>query len=238
MILSLNFLRDYIDIDKDIDIKELAEKMTSLGNEYDFAGNLLGGDKLVIGEVIECEDHPDSDHLHVCKVNIGDEILQIVCGAKNVRKGLKVIVALVGCKLPEIEIKKSTIRGVDSCGMLCSMLELGLDSKFADDVDKVGIHELPEDAPVGKNPLEYMGFDDKIIDFELTSNRGDLLSVLGMAYEVASVYGNEVKLPNMSYNESGNDINNDFKVNINTENCKLFLAKKVSNVNIHESNQQ
>nr|MBB1522000.1 phenylalanine--tRNA ligase subunit beta [Clostridiales bacterium] len=238
MILSLNFLRDYIDIDKDIDIKELAEKMTSLGNEYDFAGNLLGGDKLVIGEVIECENHPDSDHLHVCKVNIGDEILQIVCGAKNVRKGLKVIVALVGCKLPEIEIKKSTIRGVDSCGMLCSMLELGLDSKFADDVDKVGIHELPEDAPVGNNPLEYMGFDDKIIDFELTSNRGDLLSVLGMAYEVASVYGNEVKLPNMNYDESGNDINDDFKVNINTDNCKLFLAKRVNNVNIHESNQK
>ena len=238
MLLSLNFLRDYIDIDKDIDIKELAEKMTSLGNEYDFAGNLLGGDKLVIGEVIECEGHPDSDHLHVCKVNIGDEILQIVCGAKNVRKGLKVIVALVGCKLPEIEIKKSTIRGVDSCGMLCSMLELGLDSKFADDVDKVGIHELPEDAPVGKNPLEYMGFDDKIIDFELTSNRGDLLSVLGMAYEVASIYGNEVKLPNMNYDESGNDINDDFKVNINTDNCKLFLAKRVNNVNIHESNQK
>jgi len=237
MILSLNFLRDYIDIDKNIDIKELAEKMTSLGNEYDFAGNLLGGDKLIIGEVIECEDHPDSDHLHVCKVNIGDEILQIVCGAKNVRKGLKVIVALVGCKLPEIEIKQSTIRGVDSCGMLCSMLELGLDSKFADEVDKVGIHELPVDAPVGENPLKYMEFDDKIIDFELTSNRGDLLSVLGMAYEVASVYGNEVKLPNMNYDESGNDINDDFKVNVNTDNCKLFLAKRVNNVNIHESNQ-
>ena len=237
MLLSLNFLRDYIDLDKNIDIKELAEKMTSLGNEYDFAGNLLGGDKLIIGEVLECEDHPDSDHLHVCKVNIGDEILQIVCGAKNVRKGLKVIVALVGCKLPEIEIKQSTIRGVDSCGMLCSMLELGLDFKFADEVDKVGIHELPADAPVGENPLEYMGFDDKIIDFELTSNRGDLLSVLGMAYEVASVYGNEVKLPNMNYDESGNDINDGFKVNINTENCKLFLAKRVNNVNIHESNQ-
>ena len=238
MLLSLNFLRDYIDLDKNIDIKELAEKMTSLGNEYDFVGNLLGGDKLIIGEVLECDNHPDSDHLHVCKVNIGSEILQIVCGAKNVRKGLKVIVALEGCKLPEIEIKKSTIRGVNSCGMMCSMLELGLDSKFADEVDKTGIHELPVDAPVGMNPLEYMGFDDKIIDFELTSNRGDLLSILGMAYEVASIYGNKVKLPDMSYDEFGNDLNDSFKLNIDTDDCKLFLAKRVNNINVCESNQE
>lgn len=237
MILSLNFLRDYIDLDKNIDVKELAEKMTSLGNEYDFAGNLLGGDKLVIGEVLECENHPDSDHLHVCKVNVGNDVLQIVCGAKNVRKGLKVIVALVGCKLPEVEIKKSTIRGIESCGMLCSMLELGLDLKFVDEIDKVGIHELPIDAPVGENPIEYMGFDDKIIDFELTANRGDLLSILGMAYEVSAIYGGKVKLPDISFVESGNDINDSLKVNVNTDNCKLFLARRVNNVKIGESSK-
>ena len=94
MILSTNFLNDYIDV-KDIDVKELADKMTSMGNEYDSAGKFIDTDKLVIGEILECEAHPDSDHLHVCKVNIGTDTLQIVCGAPNARKGIKVIVATI-----------------------------------------------------------------------------------------------------------------------------------------------
>ena len=232
MLLSLNFLRDYLDIDEDIDVKELAEKMTGVGNEYDSAEKLINATNLVIGKVKECEIHPDSDHLHVCQVDIGNKTLQIVCGAPNVRKGLKVIVALNGAKLPGGEIKKSVIRGVESNGMLCSIAELGLDNKFLKEEDKAGIHELPEDAPIGEEPIKYMGLDDGVIDFELTANRGDLLSILGMAYEVGAIYDKKVKEIDLSHKES-DELK--FDLNINTENCKLFLARKVMNVKIQES---
>ena len=99
MKLSTNFVKDYVDIE--VDVKTLAEDMTRVGNEYDSAGKLIDATKLVIGEIIECTDHPDSDHLHLCKVNIGTEVLNIVCGAPNARKGIKVIVALDGAELPE-----------------------------------------------------------------------------------------------------------------------------------------
>ena len=181
MILSTNFLKDYLDIDFDTDEKlhELAENMTKVGNEYDSEGKFLSATNLVIGEVKECVMHPDSDHLHVCKVNTGTDIRQIVCGAPNVREGLKVIVALPGAKLPGgVTINKSMKRGVESDGMLCSMAELGLDSKFQKPEDKEGIHELPKDAPIGEEPIKYMQMDDGVIDFDLTANRGDLLSIL------------------------------------------------------------
>ena len=234
MKLSTNFLKDYVDIDinSEEDIYNLAEDMTKVGNEYDSQGKLINATNLVIGEVLECEMHPDSDHLHVCKVNVGKETLQIVCGAPNVRAGLKVIVALNGAKLPGGEIKKSTIRGVESNGMLCSLAELGLESKFLREEDKAGIHELPQDAIVGEDPIAYLKMNDGVIDFELTSNRGDLLSILGMAYEVGAIYNKKVKPIDIIHNETGKL---DFKLNIQTENCKLFLAKKVENVKIEES---
>lgn len=238
MKLSTNFLKDYLDIDFKANEKlnELAEKMTKVGNEYDSAEKLINATNLVIGEVLECEMHPDSDHLHVCKVNDGTGTRQIVCGAPNVRKGLKVIVALPGAKLPGgITISKSMKRGVESNGMLCSIAELGLDSKFLKPEDKEGIHELPADAPVGEDPIAYMQMDDGVIDFDLTANRGDLLSVLGMAYEIGAIYDQKVKAPDLSHGQNNQDINNSFKVNVKTENCTMFLAKKVENVQIAES---
>lgn len=234
MKLSTNFVKDYIDID--VDVKTLAEDMTSVGNEYDSAEKLINATKLIIGEVTECEMHPDSDHLHVCKVNIGEETLNIVCGAPNVRKGLKVIVAQVGAELPgDFKIKKGMIRGIESNGMLCSMQELGLESKFLTEADKNGIHELPDTAPVGKDPIEFLKLNDEVIDFELTANRGDLLSILGMAYEIGAIYDKPVKDIDVSYKENNEDINNTFKLNILTDNCTLFLSKKVKNVTIKES---
>lgn len=237
MKLSTNFLKDYLDIDINLkeDVKKLAEDMTKVGNEYDSEGMLIEATNLVIGEVLECEMHPDSDHLHVCKVNTGKETLQIVCGAPNVRKGLKVIVALPGAKLPGGEIKKSAIRGQESNGMLCSIAELGIESKFLKEEDKAGIHELDNDAPVGGDPIEYMHMKDGVIDFELTANRGDLLSVLGMAYEVGAIYDKKVKPIDLTHKDNGKL---DFKLNIATDNCTLFLAKKVENVKIHESNPE
>ena len=233
MKLSKNFLKEYIDID--VDIKTLAEDMTRIGNEYDSATKLINATKLVIGEVVECEDHPDSDHLHLCKVNIGTEELGIVCGAPNARKGIKVIVAQDGAELPEKTIKKGTIRGQESNGMLCSLAELGIESKFLKQEDKDGIAELGEDAIPGEDPIKYLGLDDEVIDFELTANRGDLLSILGMAYEVGAIYDKPVKEVEIAHKETGEDINKNFIAEVKTENCKKLLIKKVENVKIKES---
>lgn len=235
MKLSTNFVKDYVDIPENIDVNQLAEDMTRVGNEYDSAEKLINATNLTIGKVKTCEMHPDSNHLHVCTVDIGNEILDIVCGAPNVRAGLKVIVALPGAELPGGTIKKGVIRGVESNGMLCSMAELGLDSKFLTEADKNGIHELPENAPIGEDPIKFLGLDDEVIDFELTANRGDLLSILGMAYEIGAIYDKPVKPIDLSYKEQGEDINNQFKIDIQTPNCSIFLAKKVENVTIKES---
>ena len=209
--------------------------MTKVGNEYDSAQPLINANGLVIGEVMECTMHPDSDHLHLCKVNIGDRVLQIVCGAPNVRKGLKVIVAMPGAELPEKTIKKGMIRGQESNGMLCSIAELGLESKFLKPEDKDGIHELPSDAPVGEDPIKYMQMDDGVIDFDLTANRGDLLSILGMAYEIGAIYDKKVKDVDLSHGHTDKNVNDDFKLKIDTDNCTMFLAKEVRNVKIKES---
>ena len=236
MRLSLNFVKDYVDIDENIDVKELAEKMTAVGNEYDEATSLVNATNLVVGEVLTCQMHPDSDHLHLCEVNIGEEVLNIVCGAPNVRTGLKVIVAKVGAELPGgVKIKKGLIRGQESNGMLCSLYEIGIDKKYLSEQEKNGICELPSNAKPGDDPIKVLGLDDKIIDFELTANRGDLLSILGMAYEISSIYNKEVRVPDLKHNEIEEDVNNEFNLNIETENCSLFLAKKVKDIVIKES---
>ena len=119
--------------------------------------------------------------------------------------------------------------------MLCALYEIGIDKKFLSEADKNGIHELPADAPVGEDPIKYMGLDDSVIDFELTANRGDLLSILGMAYELGAIYDKKVKPVEYGYKENGEDVNKEFSVQVNTENCRLFLAKKAKNVTIKES---
>ena len=236
MKLSTNFVKEYIDIPENIDIKQLAEDMTKVGNEYDSAQKLINVTNVTIGQVKTCQMHPDSDHLHICTVDVGNEILDIVCGAPNVREGLKVIVALPGAELPGgITIKRGVIRGVESNGMLCSMAELGLESKFLTEADKNGIHELPEDAPIGGDPIKFLKLDDEVIDFELTANRADLLSILGMAYEIGAIYDKEVKPIDLSYQEQKEDINSKFTVDVQTPNCSIFLAKKAQNITIKES---
>ena len=235
MLLSKKFVSDYIDLPEELSIKQIADDMTSIGNEYDSAGPLINCTNLIVGKVLECVNHPDSDHLHVCKVDIGSEVLNIVCGAPNVREGIKVIVALPGAILPGGEIKKGVIRGVESNGMLCSIKELGLDNKFLEPKDIEGIHELPLDIKVGTDPIKALELDDEVIDFELTSNRGDLLSILGMAYELGAIYKKDVKDIDLTYKENKENIKDEFKIEIKTTDCPLFLAKKVKNVVIKES---
>lgn len=234
MKLSKKFVNEYTNLNN-VDIHNLADGMLKLGNEYDSITKLASGTNLTIGEVISCENHPESDHLHICKVDIGKEVLNIICGAPNVRAGIKVIVALDGSVLPGGTIKKSTILGYESNGMICSLLELGVESKYLKEEDIKGIHELPEEACIGEDPIKYLELDDIIIDFELTSNRADELSMLGLAYECAVITGEKVKLPDLSYKVTKENIKDKLTLKVETPNVSTFLIKRVDNIKIEES---
>lgn len=234
MRLSYNWLKQYVDL-TGVTPEELANKMTVAGLEVEGLEKLASGTKLVIGEVMECWDHPDSDHLHVTKTNVGDEVLQIVCGAPNCRTGLKVIVALNGCVLPGGEIKKSTIRGQESNGMLCSLLELGVDKKSLTEYQMAGIEELPADAPVGEtNVLGYLGLDDTVLEVGLTPNRADCYSMWNMAKEVGAILNRKVTWPD--YEGASNvGTKGTFKVASTTAKCPYFLGKVVNHVKVGPS---
>lgn len=234
MRLSKKFVSDYTNLDK-LDFMDYANSMLKLGNEYESVSDLVNVSNLVIGKVIECKMHPESDHLHVCKVDIGKEVLNIVCGAPNMREGINVIVALDGAVLPNGTIKKTTILGYESNGMCCSLEELGIDKKFLTEDDIKGIHELPSDAKVGEDPIKYLELDDKIIDFELTANRGDLLSMLGLAYESAAITGETVTLPDLDYKEIKDNIKDTLELKVNTKDVYTFLVKRVNDIEIKES---
>ena len=234
MKLSKKFVNDYTNLNN-IDFKELADSMLKMGNEYDDIYPLVYGDKLTIGEITSVTMHPKSDHLHLCKVNIGDETLNIVCGAPNVREGIKVIVALDGCVLKDGTIKKSTILGEESNGMICALFELGIDKKYLREEQINGIEILPDDAKIGDDPVKYLKLDDEIIDFELTANRADELSVLGLAYECATITGEKVKLPDLTYKTIKEKVNDKIKLSVDTENAFTFLIKRVNDIEIKES---
>ncbi len=232
--ISLNWVGDYIDI-KDQDVYELANKITRAGiNIESVISHHIDG--LVIGQIKSVDLHPDSDHLHVCKVDIGNEELQIVCGAPNVREGLKVIVATIGTKLPEnFEIKKSKIRGVESCGMMCALFELGLEEKTEDNYNK-GICELDDDAPIGADPLNYLGLDDTLYDLDIHKHRNnDCYYHIGFAYEIACIINRKVKLPLLNFKTIKDNISDNFKLSIDTKKCSYYMAREVRNVKIGES---
>ena len=233
--ISLEWVKDYIDI-SDQDLSELAVKITEAGiNVEKVITNHI--DNLVIGKVVSCVDHPDSDHLHLCKVDVGnDSLQQIVCGAPNVREGLKVIVALPGAVLPgEFTIKASTIRGVESNGMICALYELGLEEK-TDETYAKGIEELNSDAPIGKDPLVYLGLEDTLYELDIHKHRNnDCYYHLGFAYEISAILNRKVKLPDLSYKEDKDNVNNHFNLEVKTTKCPYYLAKMVTNVEIKES---
>ena len=232
--ISLNWVKDYIDL-TGMDLKELAVKVTKAGiNVEKVVTNKI--DNLTIGEVVECVDHPDSDHLHVCQVNIGDKVTQIVCGAPNVRKGLKVIVALPGAELPgDFVIKASKIRGEESNGMICALYELGLEEETEENYNR-GIEELPSDAPVGTDPLLYLGLDDTLYELDVHKHRNnDCYYHIGFAYEIAAILNKKVTLPEASFTEISDNINNHFSLSVDTDKCPYYMAKMVTDIEIKES---
>ncbi|GAB1054528.1 MAG: phenylalanine--tRNA ligase subunit beta [Shewanella algae] len=226
MKFSESWLREWVNpaISRD----ELTHQITMAGLEVDdviaVAGDFSG---VVVGEVVECGQHPDADKLKVTKVNVGsEELLDIVCGAPNCRQGLKVAVAVVGAVLPgDFKIKKAKLRGQPSHGMLCSYGELGIE------IESDGIIELPLDAPIGTDIREYLQLNDVIIDVDLTANRADCLGMVGLAREVGVL--NRLNVTEPSW-EAAN-VSSERRVEIdvaNPEACPRYLGRVVSNVNV------
>ena len=233
--ISMNWVKDYLDLNGE-DLVKVADDVTKAGiNVEAVITNHI--DNLVVGEVLECVDHPDSDHLHVCKVNVGKETVQIVCGAPNVRAGIKVIVALPGAVLPgDFEIKAGKIRGEESNGMICALFELGLEEK-TDETYAKGIEELPEDAPVGLDAMEYLGCDDTLFDLDVHKHRNnDCYYHIGFAYEVGTIINKPVKLPEAKYNVDKSDsVDKHVKLTVDTDKCPYYIGRMVKNVKIGES---
>lgn len=231
--IDLEWVKDYIDIE-DEDLVELAKKITKAGiNVEKVITNKI--DNLVIGKVIECIKHPDSDHLHVCKVDIGNEVVQIVCGALNVRDNIKVIVALPGAKLPEVTIKQNKIRGVISNGMICALCEIGIEEKTEINYNK-GIAILDDDAKVGSDAFTYLNLANTIYELDIHKHRNnDCYYHIGFAYEIAAILNKKVKLPNDDYKEIDDNINNYFNLVIDTDKCSYYSAKMIKDVVIKES---
>lgn len=189
MKVSYDWLNEYLDLD--VEPRDLAEKIARTSVDINDVYSLSDGlKKLVVGEVETCEPHPDSDHLHVCSVNVGEEEpLQIVCGAPNVAAGQKVIVALNGARIANNQkIKRGKIRGVESNGMLCALQEIGFSDRIAPKAYEDGIYILPDDAKPGESVFSYLGMDDTIIDTDVTPNRGDMLSIYGNVNDIAAFY--------------------------------------------------
>lgn len=236
MKFKLNWLNELVDL-SDLSTKEIVDTLSLHSIEIEGVEKILYGTNLAIGHVLTCVDHPDSDHLHITTVDVGTEVLQIVCGAPNIKAGLYVIVALNGCELPGgFKIKKSKIRGVESNGMICSLAELGMEKKYIDEKYASGIYYFEKDVKPGDNPLKELELDDEVIELGLTPNRGDLLSMLGVAYEVSAVFNRPIK-PLVYELLEDESLNNKelVDVKIETEKCLLYYAKVIKDVKIKKS---
>ena len=238
MKVSYKWLKEYLDL-SDVTPDELAEKMSRTGIEVDdviYPGKGLS--KIVVGETLSVVDHPDSDHLHVCQVNIGtEEPIQIVCGAPNVAAGQKVIVALHGARITgNAKIKKGKMRGQESNGMICSLAELGysesvVSKKYAD-----GIFVLPAEAVPGTEVVDLLELDDAILDIDITPNRADALSMRGSAYEVAAIYNKALKFPEAPVSEKTGSVTEYIKVAVeDTNDAPAYHIQVIKDVKIAES---
>ncbi len=238
MNLPMSWLSDYTDI-SGVTPKEYSDKMTMSGSKVEGVENLGKDiDKVVVGKVLECEMHPDSDHLHVCMVEFGeDEPIQIVCGAPNVAVGQKVPVALNGAVLPnDIKIKKGKLRGVMSNGMICSHEVLGIEASRLGYEPEYGILVLDENAEIGSDVKDLFGLNENVVEFEITSNRPDCFSIIGLARETAATFEKPFNVPVPEITEVGDDINEMLSVEIvDKDKCKRYCARAVKNVKIGPS---
>ncbi|MDU3555417.1 MAG: phenylalanine--tRNA ligase subunit beta [Streptococcus anginosus] len=237
MLVSYKWLKELVDVT--VLSEELAEKMSTTGIEVEGVSSPAEGlSKIVVGEVISCEDVAET-HLHVCQVNVGEEALrQIVCGAPNIRAGIKVMVALPGARIADnYKIKKGKIRGLESLGMICSLGELGISDSIVPKEFSDGIQILPEEAVPGDSVFPYLDLDDEIIELSITPNRADALSMRGVAYEVAAIYDKSVHFKDFPLLETQDQAGEQLSVAIETDKAPFYVARILENVTIAPSPQ-
>ncbi len=230
MLLSINWLRDYITTD--IPLNDLADRLTMAGIEVEEVIHYgQQWDNIAVGEIVEISPHPNADKLSLTKVSAGEKSYSVVCGAPNLHKGLKVPLALEGAVLENsIKIKRSKIRGELSDGMICSETELGLGD------DSSGIMVLPDDAKPGMSLAESLGLSDTVFDLGITPNRSDCLSIIGLAREIAAIFNIREVIPDITVPETGSPVANEISVEINApELCPRYAARVVSDVSIGPS---
>lgn len=244
---SLSWIKAYVP-DLDVTAQEYTDAMTLSGTKVEgFEKMDADLDQIVIGQIDKIEKHPDADKLIICQVNIGTETVQIVTGAPNVKEGDKVPVVLDGGRVAGghepgqkvaggIKIKKGKLRGVESCGMMCSIEELGSTRDMYPEAPEYGIYIFPEDAVVGESAVKALGLDDVIFEYEVTSNRVDCFSVIGIAREAAATFKKEFKPPVVTETGNSEDVNDYIQVSVeNTELCPRYCARVVKNIKIGPS---
>ena len=237
MLVSYKWLKELVDVD--VTTAELAEKMSTTGIEVEGVETPAEGlSKIVVGEVLTCEDVPET-HLHLCQVDTGDDSpRQIVCGAPNIKAGIKVIVALPGARIADnYKIKKGKIWGMESLGMICSLQELGISESVVPKEFSDGIQILPKDAVPGQSVFPYLNLDDEIVELAITPNRADALSMRGVAYEVAAIYGKKVHLPEKQVHEIDSKAVDKLTVAIESDKALTYKARLVENVTVTPSPQ-
>lgn len=237
MKVPMQWIKEYADIP--MSAADYQNKMIMIGDGvegYEETGAEV--DHVVVGRVLTCEAHPDSDHLHVTTVDVGgDAPLQIVCGAPNCRAGILTPVALVGAHLPGgVKIKKGKLRGVMSEGMLCSSEELGVPVELYPSIGAAGILEFQEEYPVGSDVKPILGIDDTVMDFEVLANRPDCLSVWGIARETAVACGTTFHKPEITVTEAGGDVHDYVQVDVEaTDLCPRYIARVIKDVRVGPS---
>lgn len=237
MKVSYNWLKKYLNLT--IPADELAEKIERTAVEVDSVELAEKGlKKLVIGHILSMTAHPNSDHLHICSVDVGEESpLQIVCGAPNVDAGQKVIVALPGSRIGgNVKIKRSKMRGVESEGMICALDEIGFDKDVIPKEWADGIYVFDDQVPVGEPIYHYLGMDDPIIDLDVTPNRGDMLSILGTVHELAAIYDQQSEIKTPVVKEASElNANDEIKATANSQLAKTYKLRVIKDVKIAPS---
>lgn len=237
MLVSYEWLNEYVNV-RDVTPEETAERLTRGGIEVDAVYKRTEQiESVVVGEILSIEKHPEADKLNVCQVDTGSGKSQIVCGAANVETGTKVAVALPGAVLPgNVSISSTELRGVASEGMICSLQELGIEQKLVAKDFAEGIYIFPDGVETGSSAVEALQLQDTILELDLTPNRADCLSMLGTAYEVASLLDRKVKHPNTQVEEHENTTEAPVTVQVeNAEDAPYYNARVISNIKIKPS---
>lgn len=235
MLVPISWLKEFVDID--ISVSELCDRLTMTGTKVETFTYLGEGiKKVVIGKILEISKHPNADSLVVCKVDVGSEVLTIVTSATNVFEGAYIPVAKTGAHLPgKSKIRKSKLRGIESFGMMCSASELGMDESLFPEPMREGILILPE-MPVGEDAIKALGLDDYVIEFEITPNRPDELSILGIARETAATLGKEFKIPDRKMPKGVGSGEIPVTVEIKDHDlCSRYVGRVIDNVHIKDS---